>query len=108
VLEDSNYKLYHDRSVITDGTIHNNRLDTVILDKTINEARSMNAAIPNSHSLHSTVTEKLQKYADLKGGLIKIRQLKMADVIPLVLSTVCIIPDKLHENCLISTLLSIF
>jgi hypothetical protein len=31
----------------------------------------MHAAIRNSHSLHNTVTEKLQKYTDLTEGLKK-------------------------------------
>jgi hypothetical protein len=53
--------LYHDRSVITDRTIHNNSPDRVIFDKTIKEAHSIDAAIPNRHSHHSTVNEKLQK-----------------------------------------------
>jgi hypothetical protein len=41
------------------------------LDKT-KEEYSVYAAIPNSHSLHSTVSEKLQKYTDLKEELIRI------------------------------------
>ncbi|KAK9869335.1 hypothetical protein WA026_003089 [Henosepilachna vigintioctopunctata] len=33
VLENSNYKVYYDRSIITDCTIQNNRADIVLLDK---------------------------------------------------------------------------
>jgi hypothetical protein len=57
VLENSNYKLYYDMSIITLRTIHNNRPDIVIVDKTIKEAHLIDIAIPNSHSLHSTITE---------------------------------------------------
>jgi hypothetical protein len=64
VLENSNYKQYYNRSVITARTIHNNRPDTTILDQTINEAHSIDVAIPNSHNLHIIITEKLQKYTD--------------------------------------------
>jgi hypothetical protein len=98
VLENSKYKLYNDRSIITDQTIHNNRPGIVILDKTIKAAYLIDVTIPNSHNLHSTITEKLQKYTDLKEGLISIWQLKMAYIIPLVLSTMGIIPNKLHES----------
>jgi hypothetical protein len=42
-----------------------------MLDKTIKGAYSIYVAIPNSHSLHSTITEKLQKYTDLKKELIR-------------------------------------
>ena len=41
-----------------------------MLDKTVREAHSVTAAIPNSHNLHSTITERLQKYTDLKEELI--------------------------------------
>jgi hypothetical protein len=57
----------------------------------------MSAAIPNSHILHSTITERLQKYTDLKEELIRKWQMKTAYTLPLVLSTVGIVPNKLHE-----------
>jgi hypothetical protein len=65
-------------SITTDRTTHNNRPDIIILDKTIKEAYLIVVAIPNSHSLHSTITEKLQKYTDLKEELIRIWQLTTA------------------------------
>jgi len=34
------------------------------------EALSVDTAIPNSHDLHSTITERFQKYTDLKEELI--------------------------------------
>jgi hypothetical protein len=83
ILEDSIYKLYNDRS-ITDWTIHNNRADIAICNKTIKEAQSINIAIPNSHNLHSTINEKRLKYTDLKEGLIRIQPLKTAYIILLV------------------------
>jgi hypothetical protein len=97
VSENSNYKLYYDRSVTTNQTIHYNRLDTrvVLLYQTIKEAHSIHVAIPNSHNLHSAITEKLQKYTGLKEGLTRIRQLKMAHIILSALSTADIMPNKL-------------
>jgi len=35
-------------------------------EKTTKEAYLIDAEIPNSHNLHSTITKKLQKYTDLK------------------------------------------
>jgi hypothetical protein len=69
-----------------------------MLDKTIREAYLTDAAIPSSHNLHSTITENLQKYTDLKEGLVRIWKLKTACIIPLVLSTTGIVPKKLHES----------
>jgi len=69
VLENFSYKLYYNRTIITDRTTHNSRQDTVILDKSIKEANLIDVAIPNSHNLHGTVTNKLRKYTDLKEEL---------------------------------------
>ena len=63
VLENTSYKLYYDRSIISDLTIHSNRPDIVTLDKTIKEIYSIHVALPKSQpSQH--ITEKLQKYKD--------------------------------------------
>ena len=77
--------------------INNNRPDMIVLDKTIKEACLTDVAIPNSHNLHSTIIEKLRKYTDLKEEFVRIWELKMAYVIPLVLSKTCIIPHLPHE-----------
>ena len=98
MLEISNYKLYYDMSIMTDQTIHCNRQDIVILDRPIKETYLIDVAIPNTHNLDKTITEKPQKYADLKEEVIRIWQLKMAYSVPLVLSIICYIPNKLHES----------
>jgi hypothetical protein len=84
-------KLYCDRSIITNRTVHYNRLDRVILDETIKEACSKDVAIPSSYNLHTTIIKKLQKYVDLKEVLIRMWQLRTACIIPLLLSTAGII-----------------
>jgi hypothetical protein len=60
------------------------------------KAYIVDTAIPNSHALHSTITEKLQKYTDLKEESIRIWQMKTACMIPLKFSTTGIIPKKLQ------------
>jgi hypothetical protein len=87
---------HYNRSIMTDQTTCKNILDIVIPQKTIREAYLIDVATPNSHNLHSTITEKLQKYTDFKDELIRIWQLKMAYIIPLVPSTTGIILNKLH------------
>jgi len=67
--------------------------DTVLFDRTTKEAHSMSVAIPNSLNLHSTNTDRLQKYTHLKEQLIRIWQMKTAYILPLVLSTEGIVPD---------------
>jgi hypothetical protein len=41
MLDNSNYKLYYKRFIITDHIIYNNRSDTVIPDRTVKEAHLM-------------------------------------------------------------------
>ena len=62
----------------------------------INNNYLINVAIPSSHNLHSTMTEMLQKHADLKKELIRKWQLKTAHIITLVSPTKCIISNKLQ------------
>jgi hypothetical protein len=49
---------------MTDRTVHSNRPEIVMLDKTTKEAHPVDAANPDSHDLHSTITERLQQYTD--------------------------------------------
>ena len=91
MLENSSYKLYYDGSIITDHTTRNNSPDKFIRDKIIKEASLIDAAIPSSHQLHSTITEALQKYTGFTVQLIRKWQLKTAYIIPLVISKTSII-----------------
>jgi hypothetical protein len=67
--DDDDNKLYYDRSITTDLTVHNNRPNIDMLDKTIKEAYLINVAIPKSHNLFSTIIQKLQKYTNLQEEL---------------------------------------
>jgi len=46
----------------------------------------------NNHNYHSSTTEKLQQYTDLK------EELKTASLVPQVLPTAGVIPNKLHGS----------
>jgi len=67
-------------------------------------AHLVDVAIPNSHNLCSTMTRKLHQYTVLKEELIRIWQLKIVYVIPLVLPTKGIVPNKLHKSLKLLTL----
>jgi hypothetical protein len=58
-------KLYWDRSLITDKTIHNNRPDITLIDKVSKTVYFIDIAIPNNHNLHAKYAEKLAKYSEL-------------------------------------------
>jgi len=67
-------------------------------DDDSNKTHLIDVAFPNSHNLNSTIAEKLRMYTDLKEELIRMWQLKTTYILPLVLSTMGIIPNKFNKN----------
>jgi hypothetical protein len=49
-----NYKLYFDRTVLTDIHIKHNRPDIIILNKQQKQAYLVDIAVPNSHNITQT------------------------------------------------------
>jgi hypothetical protein len=49
-----NYKLYFDRTVLTDIHIQHNRPDIIILNKQQKQAYLLDIAVPNSHNITQT------------------------------------------------------
>jgi hypothetical protein len=52
-------------------TIHKNRPDIVLLDKTMKETLLTDLAMSNSHNLHNTITKKLQNYMTWNRNLLE-------------------------------------
>jgi hypothetical protein len=57
-----NYKLYFDRTVLTDIHIKHNRPDIIILNKQQKQAYLLDVAVPNSHNITQTYNTKINKY----------------------------------------------
>lgn len=106
MLENASYIFYYGRFITADRTIRDNRPDRVILNKTIREAYLRDVTPPNSHNLHSTITERIHRYTDLTKELRRRRRLKTASVIRVVLSTPFIIHVVLSTPSLILVVLS--
>jgi hypothetical protein len=53
-LENDNYKLYFDRTVLTDIHIKHNRPNIIILNKPQKQAYLLDIAVPNSHNITQT------------------------------------------------------
>jgi hypothetical protein len=64
-LENDNYKLYFDRTVLTDIHIQHNRPDIIILNKQQKQAYLLDIAVPNSHNITQTYNTKINKYKSL-------------------------------------------
>jgi hypothetical protein len=69
-LENDNYKLYLDRTVLTDIHIKHNRPDIIILNKQQKQEYLLNIAVPNSHNITQTYNTKINKHLELSVALI--------------------------------------
>ncbi|KAL0812006.1 hypothetical protein ABMA28_009402 [Loxostege sticticalis] len=95
VLESSSHKLYYDRAILTDRTVHNNRPDITLIDKPNKTVHIIDIAVPNTHNLHKTITEKIHKYTELKDEILHIWKMEKVFIVPLVLSSTGVIPRHL-------------
>nr|XP_049697654.1 uncharacterized protein LOC110372995 [Helicoverpa armigera] len=98
ILENTTHKLYYDRAILTDRTIHYNRPDITLQDKINKITYLIDIAVPNTHNLQKTIGEKISKYADLKDEVTRIWRQDKVYVIPIVLSTTGVIPNHLHHS----------
>lgn len=98
MLENENYKLYWDRTIITDKTIYNNRPDITMLDKRNKLVYIIDIAICNTHNLVNTHSEKIAKYTDLSIELKTQWNVTQTKTIPIILSTTGVIPKSLHNS----------
>jgi hypothetical protein len=97
ILENDTHKIYYDRAILTDRTIHYNRPDITILDKIHKTALLIDVAFPNTHNIQNTVTEKLSKYTDLKDEITRMWKLSNVTIVPLVISTTGVVPNQIHN-----------
>ncbi|CAG9836289.1 unnamed protein product [Diabrotica balteata] len=96
ILENDNYMLYWDRTVLTDQTVAHNRPHLVLVNKLTRQTTLIDVAIPNSNNLRVKYNEKIAKYRDLE---IQIRrQWRMESTQTIILSTTGVIPKNLLEN----------
>ncbi|PZC82879.1 hypothetical protein B5X24_HaOG209322 [Helicoverpa armigera] len=98
VLESPTTKLYFDRAILTDRTVHFNRPDITLIDKTNKTGYLIDIAVPNTHNMQHTIAEKLSKYIELKDEITRLWRLQKVTIIPIVLSTTGVIPKQLHQS----------
>jgi Reverse transcriptase (RNA-dependent DNA polymerase) len=98
VLDSKDFKLYYDRAVITDQTIHHNRPDIIIIDKKKRETIIIDVAVPLCHNVEKTWIEKISKYKELAIEIKKMWKQTKVTVVPLIISANGIVPRKLHDS----------
>jgi hypothetical protein len=85
-LENDNYKLYFDRTVLTDIHIQHNRPDIIILNKQQKQAYLLDIAVPNSHNITQTYNTKINKYLELSVAMRNLWSLEKVSILPLIIS----------------------
>ena len=65
VVENDNFKLYWNLSILTDITKPFNIPDIVFMNKKTRNAFLIDIAVPNTHNLAKTITEKQNKFQEL-------------------------------------------
>ena len=98
VLENENFKLYWNRSLLRDKTIPFNRPDVTFMNKKTKNTFLIDIAVPNTHNLAKTITDNQNKYQDLANEICSMWKRKAAQVIPIVIST-GLIPKSNKTTC---------
>jgi len=65
VLENENFKLYWNRSILTDKTKHFNRPNITLMNKKTKNNFLIDIVVPNTHNLAKAITDKQIKYQEL-------------------------------------------
>jgi len=87
VLENESSKLYWNRSILTDKTIPFNRPDITSMYKKTKKTFLIDKAVPNTHILAKTITDKQSKYQELTNEICAMWKQKAVQVIPIVISS---------------------
>jgi hypothetical protein len=98
VLQNENFKLYWNRSTHTDKTIPFNRRDITFMNNKTKNTFLIDTAVPNTHNLAETITDKQNKYQELANEIRATWKQKAAQVIPIVISSTGVIPKSLSQS----------
>jgi hypothetical protein len=98
VLENDNFKLYWNHSIIADKTVPSNRPDITLTNKKTKNIFLIDIAIPNTHNLAKTITEKQKKYQELANKIRVMWKQDAVQVVPVVISATGVIPKSLSQS----------
>ena len=98
VLENENFKLYWNRSILTDKTIPFNRSDITFMNKKTKNTFLIDIAVPNTQNLAKIITDKQNKYQELATEICAMWKQNAAQVILIVISSTGVIPKSLSQS----------
>ena len=86
-MENDNFKLYWNRSIFTEKTVLFNGPDITFMNKKTKNIFLIDIAVPNTHNLAKTITDKQNKYQELANEICAMWKQNTAQVIPIVISS---------------------
>ena len=98
VLENENFKLYWNRSTLTDRTIAFNRPDITFMNKKTKNTLLIDTAVPNTHNFAKRITDKPKKYQELANEICAMWKQKAAQVVPIAIPSMGVIPKSLSQS----------
>jgi hypothetical protein len=84
--------------IITDKTIHLNRPDITFMNKKTKNTLLIDIAVPNTHNLAKTKTDKQNKYQELANEICAVWKGNTAHMIPIAISSTAVIPKSLSQS----------
>jgi hypothetical protein len=98
VRENDNFKLYWNRSIITDKRISSNQPDITFMNKKTKNTFLIDIAVPNTHNLAKTIIDKQNKNQELVHEICAMWKQNAAQVIPIVISSTGVIPKSPSQS----------
>ncbi|XP_045483794.1 uncharacterized protein LOC123689040 [Harmonia axyridis] len=98
MLENEEYKLYWDTTIITDRAIPHNRPDLVLFNKIEKSVQIIDVAVPADENIGRSYSEKLTKYHDLAFAVKEKYGLKKTSILPLIISVNGLVEQHMIEN----------
>ena len=72
--------------------------DITFMNKKTKNTFLIDTAVPNTHNLAKTITDKQNKYQELANEICAMWKQKAAQVIPIVISSTGVIPKSLSQS----------
>jgi len=79
-------------------TIIFNRPDITFMNNKTKNARLIDIAVPNTHNLAKTITDKQNKYQELANEICAMWKQNTAQVVAMVISSTGVIPKSLSQG----------
>lgn len=100
VIDTDDLKIYFDRTIHTSHTREHNRPDIIVVDKKTKTGTLIDIAIPLCRNMTRTRHEKISKYSELAVEMKTMWNLNSVRIVPIILSSVGLVPKTLREDLL--------